>query len=80
VFSLAIKDGRGNLVHRWIFVVATQDSQLSIRQPTPFLDLVGGEGGAVIPDDTTLPGDGQVKQVLIAQALDPLLTEVVATR
>jgi hypothetical protein len=62
VFSVAIKDGRGNLIHHRIFVVeAAQDSQLSIWQPTLILDLVAGEGGAFIPDDTTLPGDGQVK-------------------
>ena len=81
VFSAAIKDGRGNVVHRRIFVVeAARDSQLYIRQPTLFLDLVAGEAGAVVPDDAAWPGDSQVKQVLIEQALDPLLTEVAATR
>jgi hypothetical protein len=81
VFSGAVKDGRGNCVHRRIFVVETeQDGQLSIRQPTLFLDLVAGEGEHAIPDDVALPGDDQVKQVLIEQALEPLLDEVADTR
>ena len=81
VFSGAVKDGRGNCVHRRIFVVETeQDGQLEIRQPTLFLDLVAGEGVHAVPDDVALPGDAQVKQVLIEQALEPLLDEVADTR
>jgi predicted GIY-YIG superfamily endonuclease/superfamily II DNA or RNA helicase len=81
VFSGAIKDGRGNVVHRRIFVVEPeQDGHLEIRQPTMFLDLVAGEGEHAIPDDVTLPGDAQVKQVVIDQALEPLLDEVADTR
>ncbi len=81
VFSGAVKDGRGNVVHRRIFVVeAEQGGQLSIRQPTLFLDLVAGEEEHAIPDDAALPGDAQVKQVLIEQALEPLLAEVADSR
>lgn len=81
VFSGAVKDGRGNCVHRRIFVVESgQDGRLSIRQPTLFLDLVAGAGEHAIPDDVALPGDAQVKQVLIEQALEPLLDEVADTR
>jgi superfamily II DNA or RNA helicase len=81
VFSGAVKDGRGNVVHRRIFVVeAEQDGLLNIRQPTLFLDLVAGEGEHAIPDDAAMPGDLQVKQVLIEQALDPLLDEVADNR
>jgi len=81
VFSGAVRDGRGNVVHRRIFVVeAEQDGQLEIRQATLFLDLAAGEGGHAFPDDAALPGDAQVKQVLIEQALEPLLDEVADTR
>jgi len=81
LFSGAVKDGRGNVVHRRIFVVeAEQDGQLEIRQPTLFLDLVAGEGEHAVPDDVALPGDAQVKQVLIEQALEPLLKEVADNR
>jgi len=40
VFSAAIKDGRGNPLHRRLFVVQTEpDGTLTIKQPTVFLDL-----------------------------------------
>lgn len=81
VFSGAVKDGCGNVVHRRIFVVETEpNGLLHIRQPTLFLDLITGEGGHVIPDDSALPLDTQVKQFLIEQALEPLLNEVADTR
>lgn len=81
VFSGAVKDGRGNVVHRRIFVVeAEEHGQLTIRQPTLFLDLVAGEGKHAVPDDSPYPGDAQVKQILIEQALDPLLHEVADER
>jgi superfamily II DNA or RNA helicase len=80
-FSGAVKDGRGNVVHRRIFVVESEaDGSLNIRQPTLFLDLVAGDGGHAIPDEATFPGDAQIKQVLIEQALDPLLHEVANER
>jgi len=80
-FSGAVKDGRGNVVHRRIFVVESEaDGRLNIRQPTLFLDLVAGEEGHTIPDGATFAGDAQVKQALIEQALDPLLHEVAGER
>jgi hypothetical protein len=40
VFAASIKDGRGNQLHRRIFVVqAEQSGRLSTRQPTIFSDL-----------------------------------------
>jgi hypothetical protein len=81
VFSGAVKDGRGNVVHRRIFVVEAEgNGQLNIRQPTLFLDLVAGDGQHGTLDDSTFPGEALVKQVLIEQALDPLLDEVADQR
>ena len=80
-FSGAVKDGRGNVVHRRIFVVESEaDGRLNCRQPTLFLDLVAGESGHTIPDGATFASDVQVKQALIEQALDPLLHEVAGER
>lgn len=86
VFSAAIQDGRGNLLHRRLFVVQAElDGQLSIKQPTLFLDLVpvsnfdkdDGEGVSThkLPDDDFLPGLDQVEQRLIEEALNPFLEE-----
>jgi hypothetical protein len=56
VFSAAIHDGRGNVLHRRLFVVQTDlDGSISIRQPTIFLDLVPATGDVDLPDDTALP-------------------------
>jgi hypothetical protein len=77
VFSGAIKDGRGNTVHRRLFVVeAGTNNSLAVRQPTLFLDLVAAEGEHTVPDDLTMPELEQVKRALIEQALNPLLRDV----
>ena len=40
VFSAAIRDGRGNTLHRRLFVVETEmNGVMTVRQPTLFLDL-----------------------------------------
>ena len=40
-FSAAIKDGRGNVLHRRLFVVEEHaEGSITIRQPTVFLDLM----------------------------------------
>ena len=41
VFSAAIRDGRGNSLHRRLFVVQTEmNGSMSVRQPTLFSELV----------------------------------------
>ena len=81
VFSGAIKDGRGNVVHRRLFVVeAAMDGGLTVRQPTLFLDLVPAASPQQVPDDGALPGDTQIKQALVEKALSPLLGEVTQER
>jgi flagellar motor protein MotB len=78
VFAVSIKDGRGSVLHRRLFVVcSTIDGQLSVRQPTIFLDL------AVAPKTTTPPSitlvdRAQREQRLVEEALTPFLAEVAA--
>ncbi len=93
VFSAAIKDGRGNPLHRKLFVVQSTFSPLvpsgsgvggegitlAVKQPTIFLDLALAPRGTPVPD-APLP-DGQVlEQALIEKALNPFLAEVTAER
>lgn len=81
VFSAAIRDGRGQILHRRVFAVeATLDGTLEIRQPTIFLDLIPAPADTPVPDGSTLPSRSVVEQSLIQQALHPLLDEVQATR
>ncbi len=81
VFSAAIADGRGRILHRRLFVVETEmDGTLTVRQPTLFLDLALAPQGTLPPDDSPLPGRSQVEQVLIERALQPFLGEVKTQR
>ncbi len=80
VFSAAIQDGRGNMLHRRLFVVQTDlDGTMGVKQPTLFLDLVPvapDDLAGVLPDDSTLPSLDQVEAALIEQALNPFLVEI----
>lgn len=77
VFSAAIRDGRGNVLHQKLFVVQTDmNGLMSIRQPTIFLDLSLAAGTNEIPNDDVLPQRDIVENTLIQKALNPLLEEV----
>jgi superfamily II DNA or RNA helicase len=81
VFSAAIKDGRGNALHRRLFVVQRDlHGTLTIRQPTIFLDLALAPKGTTVPGGESLPDRQATEQALIEQALGALLTEVAAER
>jgi superfamily II DNA or RNA helicase len=81
VFTAAIKDGRGNALHRRLFVVETGiDGAMTVRQPTIFLDLTPAPSGTPVPDGAELPDRDRAEQVLIEQALNPFLAEVAAQR
>lgn len=81
VFSASIRDGRGNVLSRRLFVVQTgMDGKMAIKQPTIFLDLTPAETPPEIPDDAELPDRNQVEVLLLEQALQPLLEEVRSER
>ena len=81
VFSAAIKDGRGHVLHRTLFgVQADQDGTMTIKQPTLFLDLSLAPQGTAVPDGDGLPDWQATERTLVEQALTPLLTKVAAER
>jgi len=81
VFSCTIRDGRGNVLNRRLFVVETRmDSAMSVRQPTLFLDLTAAPPAANAPDDTGLPELGRVEHTLVEEALSPFLDEISSQR
>ena len=81
VFSAAIRDGSGNVLHRRLFVIeCDMAGTLTVRQPTIFLDLALTIGPIPTPDDSVLPARDQLEQSLIEQALQPFLLEVAAER
>ena len=66
VFSAAIRDGRGHVLHRRLFVVQTDvNGTLSVRQPTIFLDLIPAPAGTTALGVDGLPGYDEVEQALV---------------
>ncbi len=81
VYSAAIRDGLGNVLHRRLFVVeTTPDGTLEVRQPTAFLDFVPAPAGTEPGLDDGLPGPEVVEQTLIERALQPFLEEIQQSR
>jgi len=81
VYVASIKDGRGNQLHRRIFVVqAEQTGELSIRQPTIFSDLALAPKAMSVPDGNAMPDQTAAERFLIAHALSPFLAEVSTQR
>jgi len=81
VFAGSIKDGRGNILHRRLFVVQTNmDGSMTIKQPTIFLDLAPATKGTLVPDSNGLPDRQATEQTLIEKALNPFRDEITAER
>jgi len=81
VFWAAIQDGRGNVLHRRLFVVQTDiDGAMTVKQPTIFLDLSLAPTGTQVPEDSNLPSRDLVEQTLIEQELNGFLAEVQTQR
>jgi superfamily II DNA or RNA helicase len=74
VFSAEIRDGRGNILHKRLFVAQTTlDGSITIRQPTIFLDLSIAPKGTSAPEDSGMSGREQVESALYKEALVPML-------
>ncbi|MBC7077183.1 MAG: DUF3883 domain-containing protein, partial [Synergistales bacterium] len=76
VYVASVADGRGNILHRQLFVVeVTPAGQMRLRQPTLFLDLIPG-----VPDivnSALFPVDRrQVEQFLLDKGLQAFLEKV----
>jgi superfamily II DNA or RNA helicase len=81
VFAASIKDGRGNTLHKKLFVVRTDlDGSLTLRQPTVFLDIMVADRKTRAPEAPALPDKTAVEVYLVEQALMPFLAEVSGQR
>jgi superfamily II DNA or RNA helicase len=77
VFTSSVKDGRGNHLHKRLFVVQTNmDCSMLIKQPTIFLDLALAPKGTAVPDGNSLPERVQVEQALVEEKLTSFLEEI----
>jgi hypothetical protein len=80
VFSAAIRDGLGHVLHRRLFIVQEEfNGTLTVRQPTLLLDLVPAPKGTAVPDETAVDRNS-IEHFLVQQALEPFLAEVTAQR
>jgi len=83
VFSAAIRDGRGNVLHRRLFIVETaMTGAMTVRQPTLFLDLVSAppSDAPKTPEKPGLPELDRVEHALVDEALQPFLGEISGQR
>ena len=76
VYAASITDGRGNTLHRQLFVVEVAGSgEMRLRQPTVFLDLVPAEAKIAASLPIT-PDRGEVERFLLEKGLEPFLQKV----
>lgn len=80
VFSASIRDGRGNELHKRLFVVQqTADGSMELKQPTYLLDLMAAPARTAFPDNVVLD-DAVEERFLVSEALQPFLGEIVKER
>jgi hypothetical protein len=76
VYSASIADGRGNTLHRQLFVVEVAESgEMRLRQPTVFLDLIPREDKTAANPPIT-PDREEVERFLLERGLEPFLEKV----
>lgn len=81
VFTASIKDGRGNTLHKKLFVVRSElDGTMTLRQPTLFLDLIASDKGTAAPSQGNLPDRTAVETYLFENGLKSFLGEETTQR
>jgi superfamily II DNA or RNA helicase len=80
VYSSSVRDGRGNELHKRLFIVLQNlDGTMDLKQPTFLLDLVAAPKGTQAPDHTV--GDQiSAEHFLVTNALQPFLEEIKSER
>lgn len=72
VFAASIKDGRGNTLHRRLFVVETAASgEMALHEPTILHDVTPAPAGTRPASGLSLPERRAVEQFLYQRALKP---------
>jgi len=80
VFSAAVRDGRGNELHKRLFIVQQNAyGSIDLKQPTYLLDLMAAPVKTAVPDDPLLD-DAVAERFVVAEALQPFLAEIVKER
>ncbi len=81
MFSASVKDGLGNELHRRLFAVqASANGDVTVRQPTIFLDLIVAPKDRAAPSGDGLPSREQRELVLMEKCLAGFLAEIAEQR
>ncbi len=81
IFSAAITDGLGHVLHKRLFVLASDaDGNIRVKQPTVFLDIIPAEKQSDFKEPFTPPAQNDLEQHLVNSALNEYLQEVQAER
>lgn len=80
VFCSSIRDGRGNELHRRLFIVVQNlDGQMELKQPTFLLDVIAAPKGTAAPD-LSVVDEKTAEHFLVAEALQPFQEEIKSQR
>ena len=80
-FAASIKDGRGNTLHRRLFVVETDTAgEMTVREPTVFHEIVPAPAGTPVPDDGLAFRDRQAVEQFLYRAGAPAVGRQVGCR
>ena len=80
LFGASVKDGRGQTLHRRLFVIeTTPEGEMEARQPTVFLDIIAPSGSVDRPN-MTFPAINSVESFLLSAELRAFAHDVTAER
>lgn len=81
IFAASIKDGRGNTLHRRLFVVETSlTGEMTLHEPTILHDITPAAPDARPAAGLPLPGRQSVEQFLYERALSPWVARAAEDR
>ena len=81
VFAASIRDGRGNTLHRRLFVIETDaEGEMHLRQPTILHEVAGQAEGQPAPPRVDPPDFERAETFLVGRALQPWLNEIQVER
>jgi hypothetical protein len=81
VFAASIKDGRGNTLHRRLFVIETSAAgEMALHEPTILHDITPAPAGTPPASGLSLPDRRAVEQFLYERALKPWAARAAASR
>lgn len=81
IFAASIKDGRGNTLHRRLFVVETPATgEMLLHEPTILHEISPAPVGTVLPANLIVPDRTRAEQFVYERALQPWIATAAESR